>query len=451
MWGVFRAPNIGRPPTTGRPRVGYAQALLGIILLGLVSFVLWMWVRPRVNATGANPPAEAAGALVWLGAHHPCRVVARAVCPRADPARGARGAGGHRRAPPLAGGRAGGAGDCGADRGRAHDGLAISIATRSLPSGTSARRLCRGARGLVGPVLAVLVGVCVWSLSTLVAFRARKGLVRGRRRVPPRPTAGSLSSGKLTIGGSRMAEQPKQRDADRSRAAILDAAETPVRRARLRCGHDGAGRRGGRGLARHARVLLRDEGGPLSGRDRACRCDAPHSGRDAARPRRRRRRVSRRPRRPRLSTRSWPCSRHGRSLVKLIDRENGIVSGEPHAEALRMRSKASATTGIGSRSSRSRCAGSRCHTPARLACWVSIRLLPGLPRSGVTRCWRRSVWPHAHPAAAGRTGPGRARHRAAAAETVDVAPPAGVPKPRLPVGERDEPPKKKKKKKKKTS
>ena len=44
-----------------------------------------------------------------------------------------------------------------------------------------------GARGLAGPVLAVLVGVCVWSLSTLVAFRARKGLVRGRAGRGVRP------------------------------------------------------------------------------------------------------------------------------------------------------------------------------------------------------------------------------------------------------------------------
>jgi hypothetical protein len=37
-----------------------------------------------------------------------------------------------------------------------------------------------GARGLAGPVLGAVVGVCVVSLSTLVAFRARKGLVAGR-------------------------------------------------------------------------------------------------------------------------------------------------------------------------------------------------------------------------------------------------------------------------------
>lgn len=178
MWGVLRAPNVGRPPSPAELTLG-ARAPLVVLLLGLVSFVLWMWVRPRVNATRANPPAEAAGALVWLGL---ITLVAWWLTPFALvlilPA--------------------------------AHAALAATVAPRRwqvvalaalalaapitvvLTASSDIHRnpiyavwyLCEtsvsGARGLVGPVLAVLVGVCVWSLSTLVAFRARKGLVRGR-------------------------------------------------------------------------------------------------------------------------------------------------------------------------------------------------------------------------------------------------------------------------------
>lgn len=185
MWGVLRAPTVGRPPSPAELTLG-ARALLVMLLLGLLSFVLWMWVRPRVNATGANPPAEAAGALVWLGV---ITLVAWWLTPFALvlilPA--------------------------------AHAALAATVAPRRwqvvalaalavaapiavvLTVGSDIGRnplytvwyLCEtsvsGARGLAGPVLAVLVGVCVWSLSTLVAFRARKGLVRGRAGRGVRP------------------------------------------------------------------------------------------------------------------------------------------------------------------------------------------------------------------------------------------------------------------------
>lgn len=178
MWDVLRPPNVGRPPSPAELALG-ARAVLVILFLALVALVLWLWVRPRIAATGANAPAEAAGALVWLGL---VTLVAWWLAPFALvlilPA--------------------------------AHAALAATVAPRRWQVGALAALalaaplavvlttasdidrnplfavwyLCEttvsGARGMTGPLLAVLVGVCVWSLSTLVAFRARKGLVRGR-------------------------------------------------------------------------------------------------------------------------------------------------------------------------------------------------------------------------------------------------------------------------------
>ena len=178
MWGIFRGPDIGRPPTVADLHLG-GQAWLGILLLALVSAVVWLWVRPRVLATRASPSAEAAGALIWLAA---LTLVAWWVAPFSLvlilPA--------------------------------AHAALAATVVPRQWQIGALAAvalagpiaivlmtaadidrnplfavwYLCQtaisGARGLVGPVLAVTVGVCVVSLSTLVVFRARKGLVAGR-------------------------------------------------------------------------------------------------------------------------------------------------------------------------------------------------------------------------------------------------------------------------------
>ncbi len=178
MLGVLRAPNIGRPPSP--LEIGFGtRAVLVLLLLALVAFVLWLAVRPRIFATGANPPAEAAGALVWLGL---ITLVAWWLTPFALvlilPA--------------------------------AHAALAATVAPRQwqvsalaalalvaplavvLTAASDIDRnplftiwyLCEtsvsGARGLAGPVLAVLVGGCVWSLGRLVVFRARKGLVKGR-------------------------------------------------------------------------------------------------------------------------------------------------------------------------------------------------------------------------------------------------------------------------------
>ncbi len=178
MWGIFRGPDIGRPPKIADLGLD-GQALLGIILLALVSVVAWLWVRPRVVATGANASAEAAAALIWLAL---LTVVAWWVAPFSLvlilPA--------------------------------AYAALTATVAPRRWQVGALAVLaiaapvaivlmtaqdidrnplfavwyLCEtavsGARGLVGPVLGAMVGVCVVSLSALVAFRARKGLVAGR-------------------------------------------------------------------------------------------------------------------------------------------------------------------------------------------------------------------------------------------------------------------------------
>lgn len=180
MWGIFRGPDIGRPPKITDVHLD-GQALLGIILLALISVVAWLWVRPRVVATGANASAEAAGALIWLAL---LTMVAWWLAPFSLvlilPA--------------------------------AHAALAATVVPRRWQIGALAVvalagpaaivlmtaadvdrnplfavwYLCQtavsGARGLVGPVLAAMVGVCVVSLSTMVAFRARKALVAGRSR-----------------------------------------------------------------------------------------------------------------------------------------------------------------------------------------------------------------------------------------------------------------------------
>ena len=178
MWGVLRPPNVGRPPSPAELAVG-GRAVLVMLFLALVALVVWLWVRPRVIATGANSPAEAAGALVWLGLitlvawwFTPFALVL--ILPAAHAALAATVVPRRWQVGALAA-------------------LALSapIAVVLMTASDIDRNpvfavwyLCEtsvsGARGLAGPILAVLVGVCVWSLSTLVAFRARKGLVRGR-------------------------------------------------------------------------------------------------------------------------------------------------------------------------------------------------------------------------------------------------------------------------------
>jgi hypothetical protein len=185
MWGIFRGPDIGRPPKIADLHLD-GQALLGIVLLALVSVVMWLWVRPRVSATGTNASAEAAGALIWLALLTlvawwvaPFSLVL--ILPAAYAALTATVA--PRRWQVVA---------------LAVVAVAAPVAIVLMTAADIDRNplfavwyLCEtavsGARGLVGPVLAATVGVCVVSLSTLVVFRARKGLVAGRSRRAVRP------------------------------------------------------------------------------------------------------------------------------------------------------------------------------------------------------------------------------------------------------------------------
>ena len=244
-------------------------------------------------------------------------------------------------------------------------------------------------------------------------------------------------------------EQPKQRDADRSRAAILDAAESlfashgfdAVTMAQV--GAAAGVSRGTPGyffgtkdalyrvVVERAAATLRILAETLRVRDAAgTRAPAECVGEavDAFL--------------ALLTTRA--------SLVKLIDRENGIVSGEPHAEALR-----DAMEGLGE--DRDRVA-----LVALAMCWFPVshpgaaRLLGVDPTApGFAQVWRAEVL--AAVGVAERASiprqvapdPAPQEAPAAVAETVDVAPPPDVPAGPASEDERGEPRKKKKKKKKK--
>ena len=177
-WGIFRGPDIGRPPKVADLHLD-GQAWLGMLLLALVSAVVWLWVRPRVLATRVNPPAEATAALIWLAGLTllawwvaPFSLVL--ILPAAHAALAATVVQRQWQVGALA-----------------VVALAGPIAVVLIVAGDIDRNplfavwyLCEtsvsGARGFVGPVLAATVGVCVVSLGKLVAFRVRKGLVAGR-------------------------------------------------------------------------------------------------------------------------------------------------------------------------------------------------------------------------------------------------------------------------------
>ena len=177
-WGIFRGPDIGRPPKVADLHLD-GQAWLGMLLLALVSAVVWLWVRPRVLATRVNPPAEATAALIWLAGLTllawwvaPFSLVL--ILPAAHAALAATVVQRQWQVGALA-----------------VVALAGPIAVVLIIAGDIDRNplfavwyLCEtsvsGARGFVGPVLAATVGVCVVSLGKLVVFRVRKGLVAGR-------------------------------------------------------------------------------------------------------------------------------------------------------------------------------------------------------------------------------------------------------------------------------
>jgi TetR/AcrR family transcriptional regulator len=246
-----------------------------------------------------------------------------------------------------------------------------------------------------------------------------------------------------------MMEQPKQRDADRSRAAILDAAETlfaehgfdAVTMAQV-----GAAAGVSRGTPGYFfgtkealyRVVIERAAATFRILAETLRARGASATRD-------------------------PAARLGEtvdaflalltsrtSLVKLIDRENGIVSGEPHAEALR-----DALEGLGD--DRDRVA-----LVALAMCWFPVSH-PGAARMlgvdagapGFAQVWRdevlAAVGGAARPSVPRQVAPDPPAREipTAVAERVDVAPPPDLPAAATSQEQRDEPPKKKKKKKKK--
>ena len=242
-------------------------------------------------------------------------------------------------------------------------------------------------------------------------------------------------------------EQPKQRDADRSRAAILDAAETlfadhgfdAVTLAQV--GAAAGVSRGTPGyffgtkealyrvVIERAAATFRILAETLRARDaRGTREPAARLGETVD------------------AFLALLTSRT--SLVKLIDRENGIVSGEPHAEALR-----DALEGLGD--DRDRVA-----LVALAMCWFPVshagaaRLL-GIDVSapGFAQVWRdevlAAVTAAATPAVARPIAPDvTSPETPIVAATVQIQVP-DIAVDAAPDGGPDEPPKKKKKKKKK--
>ncbi len=200
-FGVLRAPDVGRPPPALElPFDG--QAVLASLLVVLSAAAVWMVVRPRVAATGANPPAEAAGALLVLSGvvlaawvFVPFALVV--ILPAAHAALAAI------VAP------------------RVWQLVLLAIAALMAPLAVLVhighvidrgaifagwyllQTTAAGARGVAGPIIAVVAIVAIGSLVALVAFRIRKGLVTsGDVRQGLGWLASNLSARKRRGGGS---------------------------------------------------------------------------------------------------------------------------------------------------------------------------------------------------------------------------------------------------------
>ncbi len=198
LWGFLRGPDIGRPPAV-RELPFNGAAILTVSFLVLAGIATWMLLRHRVEALGVLPPAEAAGALVWLALVtiiawwlSPFSLVL--ILPAAHAALAATVVARRWQVAVLAGVAL-----------TAPVAVVMMIAN-DIDRGplTALWYLCQttvsGARGLVGPILVVLVAVCVVSLGNLVAFRARKGLVVSGRVKVPRILTKNLFKDKATEG-----------------------------------------------------------------------------------------------------------------------------------------------------------------------------------------------------------------------------------------------------------
>ncbi len=178
LTGVLAAPSVGRPPLPADMAFTRGDGL-ALLLVVLTAAAVAVAIRGRIHATGANPPAEASAALLWLSVlillawwKSPYTLVL--ILPAAHAALAATVVPRRWQLVALAG-----------------VALAAPIAVIMAVSQAIDRNVwftlwyllqtsMSGARGFLGPVLLVLVGVCVVSLGSLVLFRARKGLI-GRR------------------------------------------------------------------------------------------------------------------------------------------------------------------------------------------------------------------------------------------------------------------------------
>jgi len=199
MWHVLPGTAVGRPLLPAEMPVRLNE-VLGLVLLVLTAIGLLILLRPRIHAVGVNPPAEAAGALLWLSAlvlfawwKAPMSLVL--ILPAAHAALAATVVPRRWQLGVLA-----------------LVAAAAPIAVVSMVSDVLDRGIpytlwymlmttVNGARGLMEPILAVMVLVCVVSLGTLVLFRARKGLVGGRRGQGAAGRTSNLTTSKASIGG----------------------------------------------------------------------------------------------------------------------------------------------------------------------------------------------------------------------------------------------------------
>lgn len=163
-----------------------APAAAGLVAVAIASFLAWLGSHRRVRATQARPPEEAAAAVVAMAVllmvlwvRQPYALLL--ALPAAHAA--------------LLAGLARRLWQVGAAAAAAL--LPLVILCFSLAGTVDGSPVeaawylfatsVDGARGWPGPLIALLLAVCVWSIGGLVAFRARKGLVTGTELAPAPP------------------------------------------------------------------------------------------------------------------------------------------------------------------------------------------------------------------------------------------------------------------------
>ncbi len=182
--GLLPRPAAGAPPLPAEATFG-AAAGLGLVLTIAAGALAWLWARRRLRRVGAAAATEGAAAL---GALAVLLVVLWLVSPYAlvlalPPAHAALVATSARRRwhvavlagiallPIVA--------------------LAIVMAGRLDSNPVFAlwyllATALDGSRGALGPIMAALIGACLWSLAALLAFRAAKGALSPTGTPPPR-------------------------------------------------------------------------------------------------------------------------------------------------------------------------------------------------------------------------------------------------------------------------